>query len=234
MRWLPPVIGPLFRHPVRVARDVHAFRTGRLTLRALDLRVNGLSFLRLVMSEARAQGFEPFLLWGTLLGCTREGGLIRGDHDLDLGVMATDAAHLPKFRDRMKRRGFGVRIENEHKLSLVHPRHPRLYIDIDVVSPHRGGWSITNPNADSGRRFRYHFPAQVFADTKPASFAGLSVRVPHDPEGFLTAVYGDWRIPSVKTDYRYGPLNTEVELVAQPELRTLHSGERSHSSLSAQ
>jgi choline kinase len=214
-RWAPPAIRPLFRHPVLVTREVRAFRAGQLSLPGLDLAVNGASFLRLAYSEAQALGFQPFLLWGTLLGCIRNGGFIKGDQDIDLGVMAADAGRLPEFRQRLMRRGFGVRIENECKLSLVHPRHPRLYIDIDVVRPHRDGWAITNKDADPQKKFHYYFPAGVFASTQTAAFTqSLMVRVPQDAQGFLAAAYGHWQTPAPKVDYRYGPLNTEVELVS--------------------
>jgi hypothetical protein len=45
-------------------------------------------------------------------------------------------------------RDFRVRKQNEHNLSLVHRRHPRLFIDLDIIRPHRGGWAITNTDGD--------------------------------------------------------------------------------------
>lgn len=216
-RWVPPTIAPLARHPLRVAGDVKRHLTGRLSLRGLDLAANGEHFLRLAYAEARAVGLEPLLVWGTLLGCVRHAGFITGDHDIDLAVMASEAHRLPAWRDRLFRRGFNLRIENDCKLSVVHPRHPRLFIDVDVVVPHRDGWAIINKNADPVRRFVYHFPRAVFDGAREAAFErGLTVRIPADPEGFLRAVYGDWRTPAAKVDYRYGPLNTEVELVGVP------------------
>lgn len=221
MRWAPLTIRSFFPHPVTVARAVQAFRAGQLSFNALDLSANGPRFLRLVLLEARAAGLEPFLLWGTLLGCIRDGGFITGDQDIDLGVMAVDAGRLPELRERMLRLGFVVRIENDDKLSLVHPKHPRLYIDIDVVRRQRDGWAITNQDADPAKRIHYHFAADVFASTTVAPFAhGLMVRVPKDPDGFLAAVYGDWHVPASKVDFRYGPLNTEVELVTKSEMRS--------------
>lgn len=180
--------------------------------RALDLSINGERFLRLALLEASALGIKPFLLWGTLLGCVRNREFIKGDHDIDLGVIEGEATRLPEFRERMKRRGFTVRIENEQKLSLVHPRHGCLFIDIDIVRSHRDGWAITNSDANPQKVFRYHFPADVFAGTRKSTFANnLTVYLPSDPEGFLTSVYGNWRMPSEKVDYCYGPFNTEVE-----------------------
>lgn len=216
LRWLPIAIGQMFRRPALVARSVRALHAGALSLDGLDLAVNGPGLLRIALSAARAADFEPFLLWGTLLGYIRDGGFIWDDHDIDMGVMDADADRLPAYRERMKLRGFHVRIENGDKLSMVHPRHPRLYIDIDVVRRHRDGWCITNRDADPQKIFRYHFPSGVFDGTKQAPFAQrLMTQIPGDAAGFLAAAYGDWRVPSPKVDYRYGPLNTEVELVSQ-------------------
>jgi choline kinase len=220
LHWLPATTDALVRHPIDTCRSIRSYNHGELSFRALDLAANGRRFLRIVLAEAEECGIQPFLVWGTLLGCVRDGGFIQGDHDIDLGVRASDADRLPMLRERMKRRGFDVRIENDDKLSLVHARHPSLYIDIDVVRPHRDGWAITNRDADSTRTFRYHFAAPVFAGMRHVQFAdGLTVRIPEDSHGFLEAAYGDWRVPGGKVDYRYGPLNTEVDLVAQAGIR---------------
>lgn len=211
--WVPSVLRGAVTRPSRTAAMVRTFRAGGLSRPGLDLAVNGMRILRTLLDEARRSDLEVMLLWGTLLGCVRDGGLIRGDHDLDLGVMASDAHRLGILRDRMLRRGYRVRIEDSEKLSLVHPRHPQLFLDLDVVRPHPRGWVIVNANADPRRHFHYVFPPAVFATRARARLAQtLDVTVPGDAEGFLTAVYGDWRTPSGKVHYLYGPHNVEVEL----------------------
>lgn len=214
---LAPHARALVRRPVHVARQMAAYRSGRLSLEGLDLAVNGARLLRTAQAAARAAGFEPVLLWGTLLGCIRDGGFIVGDRDIDLGVRHSDLHMLPAYTARMVAHGFTIRKQNEHKLSLVHPRHPRLFIDLDIVRPHRGGWAITNADGDGRRRFHYCFPLGVFEGTAAARFAdGTEVAIPADAEGFLTAVYGRWRTPRAKVDYLYGPLNLELEIADQP------------------
>jgi LicD family len=165
-------------------------------------------------------GLRPFLLWGTLLGCVRNGGFIPGDWDLDLGILESDAHRLAALRSAMLSRGYTVRIDNDLKLSLVHPEHPRLFVDIDVVRRFRDGWAITNANADPARLFHYCFKHEVFADMQATRFVdGMEVAVPGSPEGFLEAVYGDWTVPRASVDYLYGPLNVEVEIRQIPSAR---------------
>jgi len=209
-----PHVGGLVRRPVHVAKQLSAYRSGRLSLEGLDLAVNGSRFLRAAQSAARAAGFEPMLLWGTLLGCVRDNGFIYGDRDIDLGIRHTDAHRLPAYRAHLLARGFKIRMQDEHRLSVVHPRHPRLFIDLDIVHPHRGGWAITNVDGGGRRRFHYCFPFGVFENVRVTRFVdGTETTIPGDAEGFLRAVYGRWTTPRAKVDYLYGPLNLELEIV---------------------
>ena len=216
-RRFAPHVGVLVRRPVHVARQMAAYKSGRLSLEGLDLAVNGSRLLRVAQSAARAAGFEPMLLWGTLLGCVRDNGFIYGDRDIDLGIRHTDAHRLPAYGAHMVARGFRIRKQNEHKLSVVHPRHPRLFIDLDIVRPHRGGWAITNLDGGGRRRFHYCFPLGVFESVRVARFVdGLEMAIPGNAEGFLSAVYGRWTTPRAKVDYLYGPLNLELEIAGDP------------------
>jgi choline kinase len=201
------------RHPGRMCRYLGAVHAGRLGAAAFDLLVNGPRVLAEALTLGAKAGLQPFLLWGSLLGCVRDGGFIVGDRDIDLGVFESDAHQLPSWRSAMVDRGYDVRIENDSKLSLVHPRHPRLHVDIDVVKPSPGGWVIINTDADPARIFHYRFEKRIFAGPRAARFVdGIEVAVPADPEGFLEAVYGDWTVPEGRVHYLYGPLNVEVEL----------------------
>jgi choline kinase len=205
------------RHPARTCRHLGAVRTGRLALDAFDLAVNGPRVLAQTLAVSAEVGLRPFLLWGSLLGCIREGGFIAGDRDIDLGVLEGDATRLAALRAAMARRGYDTRIQNDFKLSLVHPRHPRLFVDIDVVGRFRDGWAITNADADPARLFYYRFEHDVFAGVRTARFLdGMEVAVPNRPERFLEATYGDWRTPQAKVHYLYGPLNVEVEIRPLP------------------
>lgn len=210
--WMPPAARVGLRRPLRAFRHVGAVRAGRLSIAGLDLQVNGDRMLGIALEEATRAGFEPFLLWGSLLGCVRDGGFIHNDRDIDLGVLDDDAAKLSAWRQAMIARGFEARIADAHKVSVVHPRHPRLFLDIDVVHRRGDGWAITNASSDPRRICHYVFAPQVFGETRAGTLGGWRVRLPADPEGFLEATYGEWRTPQSKVHYLYGPLNLEIEM----------------------
>jgi hypothetical protein len=193
---------------------VPSFFAGDLTIDGLDLMMSGPEVLRPALAECEGAGLHPLLIWGTLLGCVRDGGFIHGDHDIDLGILEAEWSRVPALRAAMLRHGFQIRIENPGKLSIFHPRHPHLFVDFDLVRRHRDGWAISNADTDPTRLFHYRFAERVFDGSRVMSFADVGdVVVPADPEAFLTAVYGDWSRPQAKTDYLYGPLNLEVEVL---------------------
>ncbi|HEY7878116.1 MAG TPA: phosphocholine cytidylyltransferase family protein [Gemmatimonadaceae bacterium] len=211
--WVPSAARLGLRHPIRTGRQLPALRAGRLSIAGLDLQLNGERLLILALTEAERAGLEPFLLWGSLLGCVRDHGFIRNDKDIDLGVLDDDVPRIPAFREAMQARGFQIRIDRPGKLSVVHPGHPRLFIDLDVVHRRPDGWAIINIDSDPRRICEYVFAPPVFGGTRRARFSGHhAVRLPADPETFLEAVYGDWRTPQPGVHHLYGPLNVRIEM----------------------
>jgi len=225
LQWVAPAVRVGRDHPARAVRYARAVHAGRLSIPGFDLQVNGGRLLGVALAEAERAGLELFLLWGSLLGCVRDGGFIWNDRDIDLGVSGGlggaggNAPRLAAWRAAMVARGFTVRVEDANKVSVVHPRHPRLFIDVDVVQRRGDGWAITNAHADPERLFHYVFDRSVFGATRPGTLGGHPVRLPADPEGFLEAAYGEWRTPQAKVHYLYGPLNLEIESRARSSPR---------------
>ena len=52
-----------------------------------DIQFHGKRFLRDFYEATDKVGIRPFLMWGTLLGCVREGRFLRPDSDIDLGIL---------------------------------------------------------------------------------------------------------------------------------------------------
>jgi hypothetical protein len=107
----------------------------------------------------------------------------------------------------MLARGFTVRIEDQGKISFVHPRLPRLWVDIDRMHETRDHvWSI-NTNSKEPLVFAYWFSRESFRTLVPHQLDGVRVLVPGGAEDVLSTTYGTWRIPQPKKGYLRGPLN---------------------------
>ncbi|MFC1593955.1 NTP transferase domain-containing protein [Candidatus Omnitrophota bacterium] len=210
--WILHFIPALLRVPKRACKLWRPLYSGELTCPGFDLQVYGSRYLAILLQEARKLSIRPFLTWGTLLGCVREGRFIKNDHDLDLAVLEDDFSRIVALKEAMVNKGFQVRIENQHKVSFIHPRCDHLYIDIDRVYEKKGQMVITNSDADDTNNYSYYFSPDTFSGFKTVRFQdGLEALIPQEPEKFLETVYGDWRTPQQKSHYLYGPLNLFVE-----------------------
>jgi LicD family len=66
----------------------------------------GKQFLRSFYESSTEAGMRPFLMWGTLLGCVREGRFLRHDYDIDVGILADDYANKDRLVAAMRKRGY--------------------------------------------------------------------------------------------------------------------------------
>ena len=55
-----------------------------------DVRAVQLELLKKLVSVCEANGLTVFLMYGSLLGCVRNGGFIPGDDDIDVALMRDD------------------------------------------------------------------------------------------------------------------------------------------------
>jgi hypothetical protein len=167
--------------------------------RGARLRHNGKQFLRSFYESSTEAGMRPFLMWGTLLGCVREGRFLRHDYDIDVGILADDYANKDRLVAAMRKRGYELASERLYKLKFVHPAS-RLWLDVDVLYRWNGRM-ITSVESDGGHFKVSYFPLDAFDDFKEVVFLDdLRVLVPEPPETVLASSYGDWRTPV--RDYR--------------------------------
>jgi hypothetical protein len=128
-------------------------------------------------------GLFPFA--GTLLGFIREGGFISHDYDLDFGMREV-AAHN-ELRTRLTA-DWRFDVDRGRSPDVLKVKHINgTAIDIYLFRPHDGGWS-THSHV-YGWRFRDF-------DLQQATFGGLTVQIPSQPDEFLAQMYGDdWQVP---------------------------------------
>lgn len=151
---------------------------------------------------------QAFLIYGTLLGCIRDGRLIAWDNDVDIGILLEhwEEADI----ERLRTAGFSI----QQQVLWDDPRaHSRICkesmgrssaIYMTLGDGHSMlGLSILSKGTDSGRYYRISgdadmvfSPAPLVERTTTVRFYDLNVNVPLLAEDFLEFVYGrDWKIP---------------------------------------
>lgn len=183
----------------------------RKTCKAFGLRVHGKAFLRDFIAASRDAGMKPFLMWGTLLGQVREGGTLKHDKDLDIGILAADWPKRHALIEAMQRRGYELRCEREYKIVFELPdRITRM--DIDVFFPWEGKM-VCLAEEEDGRFRGAWFRPDAFENFRSCRFLGSDVLIPDPPEPILEAVYGNWRTP-VKTYDSNGRIPNRIDVSA--------------------
>ncbi|MFC7051553.1 hypothetical protein ACFQI3_02505 [Hansschlegelia quercus] len=155
-----------------------------------------------------------FLISGTLLGVIREGKLLGGDKDVDVGIMGaehagalqTKIAASPKFKEQF--------VPSVDLIKLTHQNG----VKIDVFLHHREGevlWHGSHLHAwDNKVWWQEGEPPLVEHE-----YAGRPFLIPSDPDMYLTDNYGDWRTP--RSDYD-ASLEAPNRRVRAPQLTRLH------------
>lgn len=137
-------------------------------------------------------GVRHYLLFGTLLGAIREGDIIEGDHDVDLGIHPDDrwklAARLGQDFAGLESRGWKmIRLWNELVSLCRHGEYVDLYF-----------WG-TREFSDRLWCLDYTLNENEFRDPALVTLVGKVFLTVNNPEQYLTEKYGpDWRTPQEK------------------------------------
>lgn len=211
LKLVPVFFRALKRSPIRAIPYFPRVANGSMKLGAVKLQLFGQDLLHPLMEEAAELGIRPMLLWGSLLGCVREGAFLKNDTDVDLGLLEEDWDRIEELKERMLKRGFSIKRENTWQISFFHPTVEGLWIDIDHIEHENGHFLITNGVADKDLLYRYPFCPTIFGTPVISECSGLRVYIPERAEEFLETVYGSWRVPSTKKKPHSGPLNLRLK-----------------------
>jgi hypothetical protein len=197
-------------------KSFHQAKKHHLFLRRnLSLGVYGKGYLRDFYAASREAEIQPFLMWGTLLGCVREGELLRHDRDIDLGIVAADFAKKDALVAAMRRRGYEVTSDKGYKFRFARPNHD-LRLDVDVFYNWQGMMVCASGHSD-GTLLGESFSADAFDRLREITFLGdLKVLIPDAPESVLETIYGDWRTPVHAYASHLDPLNRLSVPLADP------------------
>jgi hypothetical protein len=164
-----------------------------------SLRINGETFLRDFIQACDEANMNPFLMWGTLLGCVREGNFLRHDHDIDVGILARDWPKRSLLIEAMRRRGYGLEFGRNYKMRFI-GRDLLAHLDVDVFFPWERKMICFLDHEEIGKHGAW-FPLDAFNNFRSLTFSGTRVLIPDPPERVLETAYGDWRTPVKKHDW---------------------------------
>jgi len=157
--------------------------------------MDDLDLLKKVINVFDQQKVPYFLDGGTLLGVVRQGSLITGDNDLDIGV--TISEYSIQFQDlltAMKTAGFEPRKNFPQHLASFNIRPKRTSYD------HFDIWKFMRYEDryywHRGWRGWFDFPLECLDTLTTITVHGYTFSIPSQPEKYLGHLYGKrWREP---------------------------------------
>lgn len=152
-----------------------------------EKKVNDMKLLLITVVQClNDHNIAYYLDCGTLLGCIREGGIMKHDTDIDVTIHLSSWEDLQKIS--FKRYDLEVMrvMDNGHYLISVQRENSEMYCDI-YANP-------AFPNLIDKKMYDHVY------------------KIPIEPELYLTQLYGDWTVPSDKhadwPTFFYGDLIT--------------------------
>ena len=140
LKGLRCIVNGLRLHPRRTLRHIWIVNPfSPVTGKIFSLRINGDIFLRDFTEACDEAEMNPFLMWGTLLGCVREGDFLKHDHDIDIGILARDWPKRTLLIEAMRGRGYQLEFDRNYKMRFI---GRDLLGYLDVFFPGKARWSV--------------------------------------------------------------------------------------------
>jgi len=144
---------------------------------------------------------------GTMLGIMREKGFIGHDSDIDFELMAPFGPEILRKvleSDGWTKAGeFGT---PDNGFEFAYRKHG-VKCDFFWMYPDEEA-GIARHSAWKGKeQLFYEYPLGIFRDLMRIPFCGSYAMVPLEYDKYLTAKYGDWRVPVKEWDWAESPLN---------------------------
>lgn len=170
---------------------------------------------------AEAMQLPFYLMDGTLLGIVRDGDLCPGDEDdIDIGIPSAEFDRVLYLCEFMEARGFTVTERFEYKrargctpeggsmIEGIKLKRGRSHFDLIRIHRHPERDECYNlGRRDDGHVLAFVYPGhhhqQGLDEIAVVRFLERDWSTPLDPEGFLTARYGDWRTPIPRNEFSW-------------------------------
>ena len=128
------------------------------------------------------------VVFGTLLGIYRDGGLIKHDTDTDIAVWINNYSELIEMVEKME--------ENKLMLTRVMPDLISFTCGGDYIDMYMYRKEDENSNELSGMKQYGTLTTSDFSKNNTVKFHNKELACPVDPESYFQKLYGsDWRTP---------------------------------------
>ena len=222
LRSMLEALGRLFRRVARaLARRLVA------PVRRRQFRSRGLSVFSMLDGALGSIGITYFADFGTMLGFIREGGFLRHDKDVDLGVIAAPCDRS-RVRDVIEEAGArlwrqwildGEVVEESYHL-VGKSGAPLLKFDVNYYVTSATGthtWLFyREPNRSyrPGERSTVRMSYGPISGVRKITIHGLQIPVPIEAERLLVEKYGsNWRAPDKQWRYWESPAAEKLDCV---------------------
>ena len=167
---------------------------------------NGPEILKKVHEAFASAGYKYYICDGTLLGIVREGGILKHDVDIDFTIPPGSASP-----EQVLRLVLGLEFKffwawaYEGKIANIAFVFKGVHVDFDFLVPEEGHWSQLNFTKLEGMEYDKDDRSwSVLACPMPivenvqefyADQLGMKLMVPENYDQYLSAEYGEWRVP---------------------------------------
>jgi len=118
---------------------------------------------------ANSLKIRHFFVLGTCLGMVRDKGFIKGDHDIDVGVVCSNSELLALYHKLVKTGFIHGSNGTRHNFHL-YKHKPYIMLDVFPLDP------------------------QEFKEFDTVTYHGRAYHVPHPVKEYLRRHYGNWRV----------------------------------------
>lgn len=190
-----------------------------------NLSKKGILYLDKLEKLLVANDIEHFFDFGTLLGLVREKGIIKGDGDIDIGVIINDKSDIDKISKLVKDRNIKkVRQFEIAEYGIAEQSYSyKNQIRFDLHYYYK----------EQDNRFCFLFYCLPEKTYQPNTFDVVKVKLnefkikstkindmclslPEDPESIVIKKYGkNWRIPDSSWPYWEGPCSEKTDFIGK-------------------
>ncbi len=157
------------------------------------LNVTALKEFHAITHELDLAKIRWWLEWGALLGAVRDGGIIEGDRDIDIGI---DFHNSGKTKEVLSR----AFLSPPYFVDLWFPERVLLKGKYWFIHYNRGqGWK----QPEGRMAVKHMFPYKLYEPFKTIRFLDQDCLIPGQAEELLTYIYEDWSTVQKKYDVRH-------------------------------